>query len=169
MNDNVKLGDGVLDEAKANVNSRANGLMKIAVDVVFDYLEAKIKDLPETIKRLRNNPETEEIITALWSEHLFEEGLVPKGYKGLPDNLLIYNFRQEGYLDGLYAGYILAMMALVDNNAPKEIVLATRDSIRPNLMGHRYDEIDEFVDRYKNDKYSWVDKSKETSSNTASE
>jgi hypothetical protein len=161
MNDNVKLRDGVLDEAKYNVNSRTNGLVKIVVDVVFDYLEAKIKNLPETIKRLRNNPETEKKIEALWSEHLFEEGLVPKGYNGLPDNLLIHNFRQEGYLDGLYVGYILAMMALVDNNAPEEIVLAARDSIRPNLMGHRYDKKDEFVDRYKNDKYSWVDKSKD--------
>ena len=163
MSNNVKFGDGVLDEAKAGVNSRANGLVKIAIDVIFDYLEGKVKDLPETIKRLRNSPEAEQKIAALWSEHLFEQGLVPKGYNGLPDNLLIKNFHQTGYLDGLYVGYVLAMMALADNDAPKDLILTARDYIRPNLMGHHYDDRDEFIGQYKNEKYSWIDKTKNES------
>lgn len=152
------FGNDVFDDVKANVNNRTKGLTKIAIDGVFDYLEDKVKDLPEIIKKLRNNQEIEEKIVTLWSEQLFKEGLVPKGYKGLPDNLLISNFRQEGYLEGVYVGYILAMMALVDNDVSKDIILAARDSIRPNLIGHHYNGKDDFISQYKDEKYSWVDK-----------
>ncbi|WP_251392765.1 hypothetical protein [Mediterraneibacter agrestimuris] len=158
MDNNIHFGDGVLDEAKADVNSRTKGLIKIAIDTVFDYLEGKAKDIPETIEQLRNSPETEQRIAALWSEHLFEEDLVPKGYNGLTDNLLISNFHQEGYLDGLYVGYVLAMMALTDNDAPKDITLAARDYIRPNLIRCHYDEKDEIINQYQNEKYRWIDK-----------
>lgn len=161
MDNNMNFGDGVLDEAKTNVNNRAKGLIKIAIDAVFDYLEGKVKDLPEIIEQLRNSPETEQKIAVLWSEQLSEEGLVPKSYNGLSDKLLISNFRQEGYLDGLYAGYVLAMMALVDNDASKDIILAARDYIRPNLIGHHYDDRDEFIGQYKDEKYSWIDKTNE--------
>lgn len=163
MDSNVRLGDGVLDEAKSEINSRATELVKQSINDFFDFLESKIKDIPEMIERfhsLRNNPETEQKIEALWSKQLFEKGLVPKGYSGLPDNLLISNLHQEGYLDGLYVGYILALMALVDNNAPNEIILAVRDYIRPNLFGHHYDDRDEFISQYKDEKYSWVAKAK---------
>ncbi len=94
----------------------------------------------------------------MWSEYLFKEGLVPNGYNGLPNNLLISNFRQEGYLSGMHDGYVLAMMAMVDNNVSKEIVIAVRDFIRSNSVGHRYDEENKFLDMYKNEKYSWIDK-----------
>jgi hypothetical protein len=162
MNNNVHFGDGVIDEAKADVNSRVSGLIKIVIDATFDHLETKVKELPEKIKQLRNSPEIEQEITALWSEYLFEEGLVSKGYKGLPDDLLISNFHQEGYLDGLYIGYILAMMALTDNDIPKNAILSVRDYIRPNLIGHHYDDRDEFIKRYKDEKYSWIDRARET-------
>jgi len=161
MDNNVHFGDGVLDEAKVDVNSRTKGLVKIAIDAVFDLLEDKVKNLPETIKRLRNSPEAEREIAAKWSEHLFEEGLVPRGYNGLSDNLLISNFHQEGYLAGLYAGYVLAMMSLADNDAPKDVILSARDYIRPDLIGHHYDDRDEFNDRYKDEKYNWIDKARE--------
>ncbi len=161
MDNHVNFGDGVLGEAKADVNNRTKELVKIAIDAVFDYLEGKVKALPEIFEQLRNSPETEQKIAALWSEHLFEDGLVPKGYNGLPDDLLISNFHQEGYLDGLYAGYILAMMALADSGASKDIILAARDYIRPNLIGHHYDDRDEFIGQYKDEKYSWIDKTGE--------
>ena len=79
----------------------------------------------------------------------FKEGLVPKGYSGLPDKLLVANLHQDGYLNGMYVGYILAMMALVDNGASKDTILAVRDYIRPNLMGHHFDDRDEFISQYK--------------------
>lgn len=157
MDNDVHFGDGVLDEAKAVVNSELIEWEKIIILTVSNYLKDKVKDLPETIERLFNSPKTERELAALWSEHLTEVGLVPKGYNGLPDNLLISNFHQEGYSDGLYAGYVLAMMALADNDAPKDIILSARDCIRPNLAGH-YDEKDEFIRRYKEEKYSWIDK-----------
>lgn len=162
MNNNVHLGDGVLDEAKSDVNNRVKGLMKIVIDAVFDYLGGKIEDLPEKIELLRNSPEIEQKIATLWSEHLFEEGLVPKGYNGLPEHFLISNFHQDGYLDGLYTGYILAMMALVDNNISKDIIFSVSDYIRPNLIGHHYDDRDKYIDRYKDEKYSWIDKARKT-------
>lgn len=84
--------------------------------------------------------------------------LLPRGYAGLPDNLLIDNLHQDGYLDGIYVGYILAMMSLVDNNASRELILSVRDDIRPNLMGHHYNDRDNFYSRYKDDMYSWVEK-----------
>ena len=99
-------------------------------------------------------------LAALWSEQLFKEGLVPKGYSGLPDKLLVANLHQDGYLNGMYVGYILAMMALVDNGTSKDTILAVRDYIRPNLMGHHFDDRDEFISQYKNEKYSWVEKEK---------
>lgn len=104
MSENVRLGDGVVDEAKAEANNRIKELVKMSVNMFFDYLESQMKDLPDTIKRLRNNPELEQKVETLWSEQLFEEGLIPKGYSGLPDKLLIDNLHQTGYLDGLYVG-----------------------------------------------------------------
>ena len=160
MSENVRLGDGVVDEAKAEVNNRIKELVKMSVNMFFDYLESQMKDLPDTIKRLRNNPELEQKVETLWSEQLFEEGLVPKGYSGLPDKLLVANLHQDGYLGGMYVGYILAMMALVDNGASKDTILAVRDYIRPNLMGHHFGDRDEFISQYKNEKYSWVEKEK---------
>ena len=160
MSENVRLGGGVVDEAKAEANNRIKELVKMSVNMFFDYLESQMKDLPDTIKRLRSNPELEQKVEALWSEQLFEEGLVPKGYSGLPDKLLVTNLHQDGYLGGMYVGYILAMMALVDNGASKDTILAVRDYIRPNLMGHHFDDRDEFISQYKNEKYNWVEKEK---------
>ena len=160
MSENVRLGDGVVDEAKAEANNRIKELVKMSVNMFFDYLESQMKDLPDTIKRLRNNPELEQKVETLWSEQLFEEGLIPKGYSGLPDELLIENLHQTGYLDGLYVGYALAMMAMVDNNADENLILAVRDYIRPNLMGHHFNDRDEFICQYKNEKYSWFEKGK---------
>ena len=108
--------------------------------------------------KLRDNLETAEKIETLWSEYLFEEGIIPKGYAGLPDNLIISNLHQEGYIDGLYVGYILSMIALVDNDAPKDLILSIRNDIRPNLIENHYNYRQEFIDKYKSDKYYWVEK-----------
>lgn len=78
----------------------------------------------------------------------------------MPDELLIHNFHQEGYITGLHVGYMLAMMALVDNNADENLILSVRDSMRPNLLGHRYDKCDEFSSLYKDEKYRWIESRK---------
>ena len=158
MSENVRIGDGVADEMKTEFNERAGGLGKLAINIVFDCLERHVNELPDAIERLRNNKEIEEKIEILWSEKLFEEGLIPKGYGGLSDKLLIDNLHQTGYLDGIYVGYVLAMMALVDIGAPEKLILAVRDYIRPNLMEHHFNDRDEFINQYKNEKYRWVEK-----------
>ena len=99
-------------------------------------------------------------MTNVWSEYLVAEGIIPKDYNGISDVLLISNLHQEGYLSGLHAGYLLAMMALVDNDAPKDTILAVRDIIRPNLIGHHYNNREEFTNQYQNERYSWIDKTK---------
>lgn len=60
MNENVRLGDGVADEAKSEANNRLKELARITVNMIFDDLERRVKDFPDTIKRLRNNPEVEQ-------------------------------------------------------------------------------------------------------------
>lgn len=160
MNDNECLGDGIADGAKTEFNNRTKNLVKICLDMVFDYLESHVKELPDTINRFRSNQEIEEKVEKLWSERLLEEGLIPKDYSGLPEKLLVANLHQMGYLDGLYVGYTLAMMALVDNGVTNEVILAVRDCIRPNLMGHHFDDRNGFIDQYKDRKYSWIEKGK---------
>lgn len=75
---------------------------------------------------------------------------------GLPENLLIDNLQQTGYLDGMYVGYALSMMSLVDNDAPKDLLLSVRDDIRPNLIGHHYNDRNEIEECFKGKKYSWI-------------
>ncbi len=156
----VRLGDGILDAAKTDINNRIEAVAKNLVSMFFDYLDQKVKDLPETIRQHKNNPETTQKIAKMWSEELFSHGLIPRGYAGLSDELLIHNFRQEGYLDGLYAGYALALTAMADKGVQEEIIIAVRDALRPNLFGHSYEERAEFIDLLKDEKYKWINREK---------
>ncbi|MBU9725515.1 hypothetical protein [Diplocloster modestus] len=157
----VHLGENVADDVKLAVNEEMKAIMKMVITTFSQSLKAKIPELPEKIekkiKEIVDKPETVDEIAEVWSRELYKKGLVPKGYNGLPDELLIANFHQDGYLDGLYAGYVLAMMALVDNEAEKELILSVRDDIRPNLVGHHYDNRDEFYKRFKGETYSWIE------------
>lgn len=101
----VKLGDGVADKIKDNINENMSETLTMLSNIAFNYLKEKIKDIPQGIERILSSDEAQKEILTLWSNQLCERGLIPKGYNGLPDELLIANFRQEGYLDGLYAGY----------------------------------------------------------------
>jgi hypothetical protein len=158
----VHLGDGVMNAAKAEVNERAQGVVSSLVDMFFDYLDGKIKEIPDAIKRLRDDPKTKKEVAALWSEKLYEQGIIPKGYAGLPDEFLIHNFKQDGYLSGLYAGMAIAMMSLVDNGAPEELAIAVRDDMLPNMLCHSYEDCrEDFLDKYEGDeKYQWLRKAK---------
>ncbi len=66
-------------------------------------------------------------------------GLIPKRYSGLSSKLLISNLHQEAYLDGLYIGYILSMMALTDNKVSRDIIISVRDYILPYLVKNYYE------------------------------
>lgn len=157
MDNRVNLGDGVPDKACELVNAEFIKLLEKYVPRFFAWLDNKMEHFPEATKRLFDGSEAKQELPMLWSEFLAESGIIPETYGGLPDTLLISNFHQEGYLSGLYAGYALAMMALVDNHAPVDTIMSVRDFIRPNLMGHHYDNQQEFVTPFKSEKYSWVE------------
>lgn len=151
----VKLGDGLADGVKSKVNQELLSTCNMLLERFFECIKEVVQDVD--FEKLLSKKDKEELIS-LWSSGLAEKGLLPKGYAGLPDSLLIDNLHQDGYLAGLYAGYALALMSMVDNNASKELVLSVRDDIRPNLMGHHYNDRDSFYLRYKDEAYSWVEK-----------
>ena len=158
----VRLGEGVADAAKARANEKMQDIASMAVDMLFDYLKGKVKEIPDAIKNLLADPKTKNEVAALWSEHLYTQGVIPKGYAGLPDELLIHNFHQDGYLSGLYAGMAIAMMSLVDNGAPEELAIAVRDDMLPNMLCHSYEDCrEDFLDKYEGEeKYQWLRKAK---------
>lgn len=157
----IRLGDGVSDGLKNEVNQELLDVGKNLVSTFFAYLNGKVQNI-DWDKIF--SPKDKKELASLWAYQLAQEEMIPKGYTGLPDNLLVDNLHQDGYLSGLYAGYVLAMMSLVDNNAPDELILAVRDELRPNLIRHHYNDRDEFYNRYKDEKYKRVERLK--SSNT---
>lgn len=165
----VRLGDGVANVAKKTANDEAKAILIEVIKAFSKKIKEKIPELPDMfdtkIKELVDNQKVIDEIRKEWSEELYEKGLVPKGYSGLPDELLIHNFRQEGYLDGLYVGYILALMSLIDNGADENVILSVRDDVGSNLFGHHYEERDEFINNFKNEKYQTILKQKKERSN----
>ena len=61
-------------------------------------------------------------------------------------------------MSGLHMGYLLSMMAMADNDSPKELIVAVRDELQNTLYGHHYDNREEFVKRYKEGNYNWIDR-----------
>ena len=154
---NVKLGDGLADSLKNETNQELANMGKLLIDVVSEYVKGKIQNFD--IDKMFSPKEKDKLIS-FWSSKLFEKGLVPKGYAGLPDKFLIDNLHQDGYLDGLYAGYALAMMSLTDHGASKELILSVRDDLSPNLIGHHYNDRESFYSRYEDPKYHWIERAK---------
>lgn len=152
----VKLGDGVVDDIKLTANQETSEIGKMLVKVFSDFLKKKIQGI--NFDELFSKRNQEELVK-LWSVQLAENGLIAKGYGGLSEELLIDNLHQDGYLDGMYVGYVLSMMALVDNEASKELILSVRDSVRPNLFGNHYNDKDELISNFKDEKYSWINSS----------
>ena len=150
----VQFGEGVADDLKEIANKQLSEIGKRLIDVFAEFVKGKIQGI--NLDELFSKKNEEELM-ALWSDQLAERGLAPKGYAGLPEELLIANMHQDGYLDGLYAGYVLTMMAMIDNGAPKDLILCVRNDVRPNLIGQCYKDRDKLYSRYKDGKYKWVD------------
>lgn len=53
MENKVRFGDGVLDAAKADANSRMQNFVKSVIDALFDYAESKAKQRNFRIRFLR--------------------------------------------------------------------------------------------------------------------
>lgn len=149
----VKSSAGVADTLKQYGKEKSIETGEALIDEVSKFLKERIQGIDwEKLFSKKNKDE----LLKVWSDQLAEKGLIAKGYAGLPEDLLIKNLHQEGYLDGMYVGYVLAMMSLADNNAEKELMLSVRNDIRKNLMGHHYDDRAEFVDVFKSEKYNWI-------------
>ena len=157
MSDNkVKLGDGLSDGVKNQVNQEMLSICNLLLERFFEFIKMKVQNID--IEKLFSKKDKDEVIS-LWSSILVEKELLPKGYAELPDNLLIDNLHQDGYLAGLYDGYALTLMSLVDNNASEELILSVKDDVRPHLMGHHYNDREKFYLRTKDEAYSWIEKS----------
>lgn len=155
-----KLGDGLADSLIREVNQEVESVAKILIANFFKFLKEKVQNVD--IDKLLSKNKQDELI-ALWSTQLVESGLIPKGYSGLSDEHLVHNLLQDGYLAGLYAGYLIAMMSLVDNGASKELIVSVRDSIRPYFLGHCYSKYcnrNEIKQHYDDGKYCWIEKAK---------
>ena len=162
----VHLGEGIVDEAKNVLNKETKEIINVIIKAFSKNIKEKIPELPDMvgakIKNLADNQKVIDEITKEWSEELYDKGLAPKGYSRLPDKLLIRNFHQEGYLDGMYVGYILVLMSLIDNEADEKLILSVSDDVGSNLIGHRYDDRDEFIDKFKAEKYQTIYKKKKS-------
>lgn len=156
--DKVRLGEGLADGLKKEANQELLDIGKLFIGMISKAIKEKVCNVD--INKLFSKQEKVELIS-LWSTKLVEEGCLPKGYAGLPNDLLIENIHQDGYIDGMYAGYILTMMSLVDSNAPENLIISVRDKLRHQLIGQHYCDRKSICDQYKNEKYSWVETTKE--------
>lgn len=153
----MRLGEGVADNLKQTANQELISIGNELLSVISEFIKGKIKNV--NLDVLFNEKNKEKLLN-LWSEQIVGKGLISRAYTGLPDEVLIDNLHQTGYLEGMYVGYILVMMSLVDNEAPKDLILSVRDDVRPNLLGHHFNNRDELVRCYKNEKYEWINSAK---------
>lgn len=151
----VRLGDGVADDLKQSVNQELSDIGKMLIGIILKFAKEKIQgiNLDELFSK-----KNEEDLLALWSDQLAKNGLIPQEYTELPGKYLIHNMKQTAYLDGIYTGYILTMMSLVDNKAPENLIFSVRNDVLPNLVQH-YNNREEVYKRYKSEKYGWINQS----------
>ncbi|MBQ9349144.1 MAG: hypothetical protein IJT94_17700 [Oscillibacter sp.] len=155
--EDVHFGDGVPNAFKTKCNETMTYLIGVAFDTMRDEMCKHITDSPEAIKKYLNNPEAKREISDLLSKQMYEKGLVPVVYSGLPDSLLIHNLHQDGYNDGLFAGYAISMMALADNGVSKDIIVTAEKAILPNLVKRLYEDSDEIYQIYQIEHRKWIE------------
>lgn len=149
--------ESLYDATKNKIKHESSETINLLIDTFFEFVKEKIKEI-DWNKQFTKKDKDE--LLNLWSNQLVDKGMIPKGYAWIPDKLLIDNIHQEGYLDGMYVGYILAMMSLVDNNASADLICSVRDDVRQNLVGHHYNDREEFIKQFKDEKYSSINELK---------
>ena len=150
---NVKLSDGVADNLMQSLNNELSEIGKTLIELISEFVKERIRDID--LRELFSKKDEDKLLN-IWYSQLVEKGLIPKVYEGLPEDMLIHNLHQEGYLQGMYVGFALALMSLVDNNAEENLILSFMDDIRLNLVCHQYEDSSEFLDRFKSEKYNMV-------------
>ena len=152
----VKLGDGVADALVEKTNQYLEQIGAELLQVVVDYVRKKIQDfdLEKALQSVSKKDRDEIMIE--WSSRLAAEGLIPGSYGGLSEQLLIANLQQEGYLDGIYAGYALVMMSLIDNGAPNGLVTSVVADVSPKLFREHYKDREEIFASFEDGRYRSV-------------
>lgn len=150
---NVKLSDGVADNLMQSLNNELSEIGKTLIELISEFVKERIRDID--LRELFSKKDEDKLLN-IWYSQLVEKGLIPKVYEGLPEDMLIHNLHQEGYLQGMYVGFALALMSLVDNSAEENLILSVMDDIRPNLVCYQYEDSSEFLDRFKSEKYNMV-------------
>lgn len=56
----------------------------------------------------------------------------------------------------MYVGYIPNLMSLIDNEVDEKLILSVSYDVESNLIGHRYDDRNEFIDKFKAEKYQTI-------------
>ena len=148
----VRLGDGVADGLKQIANQELLDIGKMLIDIISKFAKEKIQGI--NIDELFSKKNEEDLLD-LWSNQLAKNGIIPKEYAGLPGKYLIHNMQQTASLDGIYTGYILTMMSLVDKEASENLIFSVRSDVLPNLVQH-YNNREEVYKRYKSEKYGWI-------------
>lgn len=105
----------IVSEVGTEVTDRTKSFVKKCVKAFFDYLESRIDEFPELIEKIREDSKIKKEMEAEFSKSLYAAGLIPRAYAGLPDSLLVHNLQNDGYEDGLYTGYKIALMAMEDS------------------------------------------------------
>ena len=165
-NDN---NNSLLSEAKKEFDRKSKSLAKTMIDALFDYLEdymtETIKDSDKratflnTLRIVFTKPETEEKVSMVWAESLYEKGLIPLEFRHHSDDLLVHDLQQRAYMAGRTIGYFQALTSLMENDAPKEAIIAVEDFFSKNLsaqsIGGRYECADEAYQKFDEVKCAW--------------
>lgn len=107
---NVKLSDGVADNLMQSLNNELSEIGKTLIELISEFVKERIRDID--LRELFSKKDEDKLLN-IWYSQLVEKGLIPKVYEGLPEDMLIHNLHQEGYLQGMYVGFALALMSSV--------------------------------------------------------
>lgn len=100
---NVKLSDGVADNLMQSLNNELSEIGKTLIELISEFVKERIRDID--LRELFSKKDEDKLLN-IWYSQLVEKGLIPKVYEGLPEDMLIHNLHQEGYLQGMYVGFI---------------------------------------------------------------
>ena len=135
----VHSGGSVVDAVKTDVNDRLEEIALSLTDRFFDWIEQKISNLPESIKKLRNNSEIRQEIVSSFSQQLYTLGFLSKNQLKLsPEAAIEMEVQQIAYVAGLQNGYLLAMAAFAENGVSKDIIKCVGDNMPTILVRAPY-------------------------------
>lgn len=162
----IHFGDGVLDEAKRTLNKRTANWTSTIINSLFDLLDPYAKDLPSDIKESiikikeyyrqqgntpRLKPKTEVNI----KQQKSVVKIISPDDPNLPPETRVLAARLEGFNEGKDYEYKIAMLALADNNTPKELIVAVRDYIKKREHEWVSKGIDTIEQQYNDKKFLW--------------